>query len=124
MGNHGLHLPSDYSYDYLSTSALSQGVALQQQVPNPYAGLIQIGALAQPTVTRASLLTAYPQFTGVTSLSNWAGSNYQAATIRLQHNYGSGLSLLAAYTWSKLLDNNLGNGENVFSDSGSNSVQN
>jgi hypothetical protein len=124
MGNHGLHLPSDYSYDYLSASALSQGSALQQLVPNPYSGLIKIGALAQPTVTRASLLTAYPQFTGVTSLSNWAGSNYQAATIRVQHNYGSGFTLLAAYTWSKLLDNNLGNGENVFSDSGSNSVQN
>jgi hypothetical protein len=99
-------------------------VALQQQVTNPYAGLIHIGALAQPTVTRASLLTGYPQFTGVTSLSNWAGSNYQAATIRVQRNYGSGFSLLAAYTWSKLLDNNLGNGENIFADSGSNSVQN
>jgi outer membrane receptor protein involved in Fe transport len=124
MGNHGLHLPADFSYDYLSAGALSQGAALQQLVPNPYAGIIHVGALAEPTVTRASLLTAYPQFTGVTSLSNWAGSNYQAGTIRLQHNYGSGLTFLASYTWSKLLDTNLGNGENIFADSGSNTVQN
>ncbi|MGO9939878.1 MAG: carboxypeptidase regulatory-like domain-containing protein [Terracidiphilus sp.] len=123
LGSHGVKLPADYSYDYLTTSQLSQGTALLKQEPNPYAGIITSGALSQPTVPEQSLITQAPQFTGVTSLSNWAGSNYQAGTVEVKHNYGANFFLLLSYTWSKFLDNNLGDGENQYADSGSNAVQ-
>jgi hypothetical protein len=124
LGNHGLHLPADYAFHHLPQAALAQGTALQQLVPNPYAGIIKNGSLAAATVQRGQLLMNYPQFTGVTSLSNWAGSNYHALTVHVQRHLVKGLSLSAAYTFSKLLDNNLGNGENIYADSGSNTVQN
>ena len=123
LGSHGVKLPADYSYDYLTTSQLSQGTALLKQEPNPYAGIITSGALSQPTVPEQSLITQAPQFTGVTSLSNWAGSNYQAGTVEVKHNYGANFFLLLSYTLSKFLDNNLGDGENQYADSRSNAVQ-
>jgi hypothetical protein len=66
----------------------------------------------------------YPQFTGVTAMTNWAGSNYQALAITVRRQFVNQFFLLANYTFSKLLDDNLGNGENVYADSGSNVVQN
>lgn len=124
LGNRGRNLPATFNYNYLPASALELGAALQQQVPNPFFGLITNGALAAPTVPRASLLTAYPQFTGVSGLANWAESDYHAATLRLERRMDKGLALLASYTGSRLLDNNLGNGSNGFSEAGSNAVQN
>ncbi len=123
LGSHGVKLPAEFSFDYLTTSQLAQGTALLTQVPNPLAKIISTGALAQPTVTQQSLITQAPQFTGVTSLTNWAGSNYQAGTAEVKHNYGSNFFLIVAYTWSKFLDNNVGDGDNEYSDSGSNTVQ-
>jgi hypothetical protein len=124
IGNRGVHLQADRSFNYLPASALSLGSQLQQLVPNPYAPLVGIGSLSQPQVPLASLLTAYPQFTAVTALDNWASSTYHAATVRLERRFADGFTALVSYTFSKLLDNNLGNGENGFNDSGSNSVQN
>jgi hypothetical protein len=120
---HGLHLPADYAFHYLPQAALAQGTALQQLIPNPYAGIIKNGSLAAATVQRGQLLMNYPQFIGVTALSNWAGSNYHALTVQVQRHLVKGLSLSAAYTFSTLLDNNLGNGENIYADSRSNTVQ-
>lgn len=72
----------------------------------------------------ATLLTTSPQYTAVDVLDSWAGSSYHAATVRLERRFSSGFSALLSYTFSKLLDDNLGNGGNGFTDSGSNSVQN
>jgi outer membrane receptor protein involved in Fe transport len=124
MGNLGRDLPAARNFHYLPASALAQGSALQQQAPNPYASLVSVGALAQPTVPLATLLYNYPQFTAVTGLDNFASSTYHGATVRLERRFSGGLSLLTSYTFSKLLDTNLGNGDNGFSDSGSNTVQN
>lgn len=124
IGNHGLQLPAYYSYGHLNQKNLSLGASLMDQVTNPYASIISSGSLSSPTIARGTLLTDYSQFTGVTAMTNWAGSNYQAGTLRVQRKYRTGLSLLASYTWSKYLDNNLGDGSNEFSDAGSNSVQN
>jgi hypothetical protein len=124
IGNRGVHLPADQTLNYLTSADLAQGTALQNLVNNPYSPLVSVGTLANPQVTRATLLNQYPQFTGVTALSSWAGSTYHAATVRAQRRFSDGFSLLLSYTFSKLLDDNLGNGENNFSDSGSNTVQN
>ena len=123
IGSHGVKLPAEFSYDWLTTTQLAQGTALLAQQSNPYAPIISSGALSQSTVPEQDLVTQAPQFTGVTSLTNWAGSNYQAGTAEVKHNYGSSFFLILSYTWSKFLDNNVGDGDNEYSDSGSNTVQ-
>lgn len=124
MGNRGRDLPATFNYNYLPESARALGSALQQQVPNPYYGLITAGTLAERTVTRATLLNTFPQFTGASGLTNWAASDYHAATVRLERRMSQGVAVLASYTYSRLMDNNLGNGSNGFSEAGSNAVQN
>lgn len=124
LGNRGRNLAAARTFDYLPESALASGSALQELVPNPYAGIIASGPLSQPMVPRSMLLTTYPQFTNATGLANWASSDYHAATVRVERRVNRGLSMLVAYTYSRLMDNNLGNGSNNFSESGSNAVQN
>lgn len=124
MGNRGVSLPADRTFDYLPNSARRLGTQLQQQVDNPYASLVSVGPLSQPRVTLATLLDTYPQFTDAVALDNWASSIYHAATLRVERRFSRGLSVLLSYTLSKLIDNHVGNGSNNFADSGSNSVQN
>ncbi|HEY4045985.1 MAG TPA: carboxypeptidase regulatory-like domain-containing protein [Acidobacteriaceae bacterium] len=124
IGTHGVHLPADFAFHHLPQSALGQGTALQQLVANPYSAIITNGSLSAAQVQRGQLEMDYPQFTGVTSMTNWAGSNYQAGLVTVRRQFVNQFYLLASYTFSKLLDNNLGNGENIYADTGSNTVQN
>jgi len=124
IGTHGLDLPADFSFHHLPQQDLAQGTALQQLVPNPYYGVITNGSLSASQVQRGVLEMNYPQFTGVTGMTNWAGSNYQAFVVTAHRQFVNQFFLLATYTFSKLLDSNLGNGENIYADSGSNAVQN
>lgn len=125
LGNHGVSMPANHVFAYLPSAHLSLGAQLQELVPNPFPGLINVGPLSTPTVTRATLLRKYPQFTAASGLDSWANSIYHAMTVRLEKRMSRGLAVLLAYTYSKLLDDNLGNGLNDnFSEGGSNSVQN
>ena len=124
VGTHDLHLPADYAFHHLPQQDLAQGVALQQLATNPYAGIVSNGPLSAARVQQSQLEMLYPQFTGVTSLTNWAGSNYHAAILSLRRRFLNKFYLSGSYTFSKLLDNNVGNGENVYADTGSNTVQN
>jgi len=99
---------------------------LQEQVPNPFFGIISVGTLSQRTVTRAATLRYFPQFTSVGGMASWVNSNYHALTVRVEKRLSGGLSLLLAYTNSKLIDDNLGNGTNTasqFAGGGNNTVQ-
>ncbi len=124
IGTHGLHLPADFSFHHLPQQDLGQGTGLQQLVANPYSSIITNGSLSAAQVQQGQLEMDYPQFTGVTSMTNWAGSNYQAGILTVRRQFVNQFYFLASYTWSKLLDNNLGNGENIYADTGSNTVQN
>lgn len=124
MGNRGVSLPASRAYDYLPAAARSLGTALQQLVPNPYAPIIRTGTLSQAQVTRATLLDTYPQYGGGSGLDSWADSVYHAATLRAEKRFSQGFSAIVSYTFSKLIDNNLGNGANAFFDGGNNGVQN
>jgi hypothetical protein len=66
-GNSGVHLPmaGQIQLNAISSQYLSLGTALNDQVPNPFYGLVQVGTLAQPTVQRGQLLRPYPQYTSV-----------------------------------------------------------
>jgi hypothetical protein len=125
MGNRGVKLPGRVTFDYLPQQYRALGTQLQQLVDNPYFGIIP-GNLAggQRQVSRATLLDTYPQFAGVSGYATLADSNYHAATLRVEKRFSQGLSLLLAYTFSKLIDNNTGDGGNNFAESGDNGVRN
>lgn len=124
MGNRGTGMPVNTAFDYLPNSARALGNDLQTQVTNPFFGIVTVGNLSLPTVSRATLLDTYPQFLGASGLDSWADSIYHAATLRVEKRFSRGLSTIISYTFSKLIDNNLGNGSNGFNDSGANDVQN
>ncbi len=120
-GNRGVSLPVSYSYRHLPQQALQLGSQLQQLSANPYARVITTGPLSVPQVTQATLLQFYPQYLGASGLENWGDSIYHALTARFERRFSSGLSVLAAYTYSKTIDNML---KGAFAASGSNSVVN
>jgi len=104
-GSRGLHFPENRQFNQLPLQYLALGDALRQQVENPFFGQITVGALAQRTVTRAQLLRPFPHFDGVGSQgAGWASSTYHALEAKAEKRYASGLSVLASYTFSKLMD--------------------
>ena len=104
-GSHGLKFPQNRTFNQLPDSALALGNALRDQVANPFYGKIQTGILASPTVSRAQLLLPYPQYGAVTAdNANWAPSSYNGLNVKLEKRYATGLTIVVAYTYSKLMD--------------------
>jgi hypothetical protein len=120
-GNKGVSLPVTYAFGHLPQQDLALGTKLQQLVPNPYAAVVTSGPLSLSQVTLATLLNTYPQFLSVSGLENWGNSMYHALTVRLERRFSSGISLLAAYSYSKNIDDSL---RGSFSAGGSTTVQN
>lgn len=120
-GNRGVSLPANRAFRYLPASQLSLGTALQELVDNPYAPIIKTGPLSLAKVTRGTLLNRYAQYTGASGYDNWANSIYHALTARIERRFTNGLALLAAYTFSKTIDDNL---RGAFGAGGDNSIQN
>jgi hypothetical protein len=87
-------------------SALSLGAALNDQVPNPFFGIIKSGPLASATVLRRQLLRPYPQFQDVSILDMpGASSSFNAFTLRLNKRFDKGMTLMASYQHSRAYDN-------------------
>jgi hypothetical protein len=105
-GSKGTHLPSNQQINQLPEEFLSLGTQLQQQVPNPFFGIITAGPLAARTVARGQLLRPFPQFNGVTqaSISN-RDSIYHSMQLKVERRFRRGGSILGAYTWAKLISN-------------------
>ncbi|MBL8217378.1 MAG: hypothetical protein JNK87_42045, partial [Bryobacterales bacterium] len=84
----------------------SQGAALTQAVPNPFAGRPGAGGvIGGATVARNQLLRPYPQFSSVNfSFSDRNRAQYDSMAIRVQKNMSNGLSFLTTYTLSKNFD--------------------
>jgi outer membrane receptor protein involved in Fe transport len=123
-GNRGVHLPGPREYDYLPQQFVELGTQLQQQVPNPYFGIITTGNLSAPQVQRGALLDTFPQFTGAGTIDHWASSIYHALMVRGEKRFSGGLSVLVSYAFTKTIDDNGGNGLNGFFNGGNNGVQN
>jgi hypothetical protein len=105
VGTRAVKFPSNLQLDTLPDSALALGNGLRTQVANPFYGQIGVGTLAASTTAEAQLIVPYPQFTGVTSAAdNWANSDYHALQIKVEKRFSKGFSLLASYTYSKLMD--------------------
>jgi hypothetical protein len=89
----------------------SLGAGLNNQVPNPFYGIITdplATVLNKPTVQLMQLLYPYPQFT---SVGAWpappiADSIYNAAQVKYTKRYSHGFNVSAHYTLSKMIDDN------------------
>jgi hypothetical protein len=103
--NKGNHLSdgAGFNINQLPPAVLAQGTALQQLVPNPFAGIVtNPGAVRAAQVTRGQLLRPYPQFDQLTIFNPAASSSiYHAGTLKVERRFARGLGLLASYTFSK-----------------------
>jgi hypothetical protein len=100
-GSHGVGLPQTIQIDQIPDQDLSLGTALTQQVPNPFYGLVTIGALAQPTVARGQLLRPYPQFNGLAiGSANTGNSIYHSMQLKVNKRFADSL-IAVSYTVSK-----------------------
>jgi len=94
--------------DQIPDQYLSLGSALLKQVPNPFYGVLpaSVGVLGQPTVALGYLLRPYPQFLSVQTIAeNEATSSYNSLQATFQKRFNQGGTIVANYTWSKLLSN-------------------
>jgi hypothetical protein len=107
-GNHANHLVAGgYNLNQLNPAYLSQGNALQNSVPNPYAGIVP-GALGGPTITLQQSLLAYPYYSAITVRDPHLGDSiYHAGYISVKKKFSSGLVLLGSYTGAKLISNSI-----------------
>jgi len=117
--NKGTHLPqyaqqvNQIADSYLATAAAQAGGGAQSlaeidtQVTNPFANYSYPGsALSQATITKGQLLRPFPMYSGLEYAGQGSfGSSYQALEATLQKRFAGGGTLLAAYTYSKLLSN-------------------
>ena len=104
-GSKGTYLPGpSQQLDQLPVEFLSQGTSLTQQVANPFYGLVQIGALAQPKVQAGQLLRPFPEYNGFAMQSPPnRNSIYHSGLVKVEKRFGKGGTLLGSYTWSKLI---------------------
>jgi hypothetical protein len=124
--NKGTHLPQ-YSQqvdqlgdNYLGLAAQQYQAGLVSNPSNPYTavGIAQLvtnpfatssapgSALSSATTTSGQLLRPFPQYNGLQYAGQGSfGSIYHSLQATLQKRFNGGGTVLAAYTWSKLLSN-------------------
>jgi hypothetical protein len=106
VGNKATHLAwgGSANMNMLTPNQLSLGNQLLNPVNNPFYGAIQTGPLAQPTVKYGQLLLPFPEWQTVATDGIAIGnSEYQSLQASLHKRFSKGVSLIAAYTWSKLM---------------------
>jgi hypothetical protein len=115
-GLKGQNLPVSLPINPLPDSVIAKAAAdpvcsvnytscyLNQQVTNPYFGLISQGVLKQATVTQAQLLRPFPQYGSISNSGHYIGvSHYNAMELKLQKRMPNGGMILGSYTFSKLM---------------------
>lgn len=104
-GNRTAHAMSfNWDLNQLDPQYLSLGLRLDEAVPNPFFGVIPSGPLSGRTITRQQSLRPYPAYQGINVISPRLGSStYHSMQMRVEKRYSSGFTLLASYTFSKLI---------------------
>ena len=93
---------SGLSLNQLDPKYMALGSQLNQQVPNPFYGIVNNGVLTQPTVARGQLLRPYPQFTDIIPLySSGAKSRYNALQMTGRKRLSRGLMFEGSYAYAK-----------------------
>ena len=106
-GNHLIDGEGSMTYNQLPASFGDLGNALNDQVANPFLGIITnpTSALSRPQVSRSQLLRLYPQYTGVNAFRKpQANSIYHAFTLSVEKRFSQGFGFLMAFTAGKLID--------------------
>lgn len=106
--NRGTHfVGADYEFNALDPQYLSLGRALQNPVPNPYAGKAP-GALGAATITRQQSLLPFPYYEGVTITNPHTGSYFSNLLLfSVQKRTSDGLTLMFSYTGGKVISDPL-----------------
>ena len=107
VGSHIVHVGiPDSNLNQLTAAELAEGPSLLAQVTNPYYGQLPASSsIGGKTVSAAQLLKPYPRFLNIaTYRNNSGGSNYNAIEAKVEQRLSHGISLLASYTHSRLID--------------------
>ncbi|HEY4360187.1 MAG TPA: TonB-dependent receptor [Bryobacteraceae bacterium] len=96
----------DFNINQLPSQDLAMGSALLTKVANPYFGVVPASSsLGAKTIAQQQLLRPYPEFTTVALFRDNVGNSiYHAFTAKLERRLSCGLTVTAAYTFSKLID--------------------
>jgi hypothetical protein len=105
-GNSGNKLLANAGLNQLPDQYLALGSKLTQVVNNPFFGIFPATSpLGGRTTTYGQLLRPYPHLTGLQhTFGSMAHSSYHSLQTKFRRRFGGGLQFLAAYTWSKMLD--------------------
>jgi hypothetical protein len=109
VGNKGTHLAWNggggaTSMNQLAPNLSSLGNKLLAPVANPFYGLVSSGPLSQPTVQYGQLIRPFPAWQTVAADGTAIGnSEYHALQAHFTKRYTNGVSIIAGYTWSKLM---------------------
>ncbi len=92
---------------FLSTSSIRDQARidfLTANVINPFLGLAPGTELNGTTAQRQQLLRPFPQFGNIRTRRDDGTSIYHSGQLRIEKRFSRGYTLLASYTWSKLLE--------------------
>lgn len=106
-GNSGVKLlGTGVQFNQMPNEHQALGDRLNEQVENPFFGVIPSNlGLGRRMVSVGQLLRPYPQFTGLNTPRGYEfHSSYHALQMKVRKRYTTGLQLLAAYTWAKMID--------------------
>jgi hypothetical protein len=109
VGNRGTQLEISRNLDalpiqYLSRSPVRDNTTinyLSANLPNPFSPALAGTSRGGVNIARSALLTAYPQFTSLTTTNNQGYSWYHSLQTRAEKRFTRGYSIQVAYTWSK-----------------------
>ena len=107
-GNLGRGLTAgSYDLNQLDPQYLSLGQALQQQVPNPFAGRVP-GALGGATISREQSLRPFPYYNSITVRNPRLGSyNSHLFLFSAEKRMSRGLAFLFSYTAGKIISDSI-----------------
>ncbi len=115
-GNKGTNLPISFQMDQLATNLIRPDAGLLDTVPNPFFGIIPIGAMSTRTVQRGQLLTPYPHIPGVSFAgASWGNSNFHSLQAKFEKRFSQNGLAVVSYSWSKLISDG---GDNAWDSAG------
>jgi len=107
VGSHIVHVGiPDSNLNQLTAGQLAEGAPLLVKVANPYYGqLPPSSSIGGKTTTVAQLTKPYPRFLNIGTYRNNSGqTNYNAGEVKVEQRLSHELSVLFAYTHSRLID--------------------
>lgn len=107
VGNYTTGLAIGGALNFLPTATLGKAASYYtEKIANPMAGLLSNNAaLNGTTITRASLLYAYPQYSNVSVANIPAGANrYDAMQLSVKRRFSNGLDFQVNYMVTKTLE--------------------